>query len=197
MARFLRPDVRIELVGSLRGEDGLEGAGVAVDVVLPRAAAEIVEVILLDAEAEADTGDVHGLLLGAVERGHNLQEAAGEEGIVHGHGTSAREGINGVEGSFFDGHLGLKGLGSFFPGIGSEGLIVAVVVVGGAAPEVRAQAEVRIEQVASPVGITPDNAERLVEDQDSLAGFEADLGLAFRHFRRPVGFVRLQGPRVL
>ena len=197
VAGFLRPDIRVEFVGGLRREDGLEGAGVAVDVILHRTAAKVPEVILLHAEAEADARDVHGLLLSAVEGGRDLQEAAGEEGVVHRHRAAARQGVGGVNRAILDRNLGLEGLGGFFPGIGPIGLVVAVVVVGGAAPEVRAQAEIGIEQVVLLVLIAPDDAEGLVEDERALAGLDPDFRLAFRHFRRAAGLVRLRSPRIL
>ena len=85
MAGFLWTDIRIELVGGLRREEGLEGAGAAVDIILHRTAAVILEVILLHAEAEADAGNVDGFLPDAPIGGGDLKKTVREEGIVHRH----------------------------------------------------------------------------------------------------------------
>ena len=99
--------------------------------------------------------------------------------------------------TFIEGNFGPEGQGGLFPGRSPVGLVVAVVVVGGAAPEVGTQAEVRIEQVVFLVRVAPDDAEGLVEDQDALPGFDPDFRFGFRFLRCQAGLIGFQRARVL
>ena len=175
VAGLLGTYIRVEFLACAGFPDALEGAGVAVPVVLYRASAEVGEFIGRSVEAEAEAGEYLSLAA-ACELAFYIQGAVFVQSVDHLEAGIVRELVKSCDGAVFSlGSYALHGIG---PVLEEEWESGAVVVVVGGTPEVGADAEVGIHDVFALVFVAEDVSGDLVEDQLGLFAAHYYAGVA-------------------
>ena len=165
VAGLLGTHIRVEFLACAGFPDALEGAGVAVPVVLYRASAEVGEFICRSVEAEAEAGEYLSIAA-ACEPAFYIQGAVFIQSVDHLEAGIVGELVKSCDGAVFSlRSYALHGIG---PVIEEEGESGAVVVVDRGAPEARADAKVGIHDVFALVFVAEDVPCDLVEDQFGL-----------------------------